>query len=139
MLRHRYPISPFIHLISIGLWIALLILLASVLMGLLCRRRMRMFRRYGYYGHQAHGHGHCRCHGQERGHGHGHGHCRCHGQERGHSHDYDYGHYNPPSHIDALEILRQRYARGEIDDATFEHMRERLGPSPAFERPPEGE
>ncbi len=27
----------------------------------------------------------------------------------------------------AMEILRQRYARGEIDTATFEQMRERLG------------
>ncbi|HEU0025775.1 MAG TPA: SHOCT domain-containing protein [Ktedonobacterales bacterium] len=26
----------------------------------------------------------------------------------------------------AMEILRQRYARGEIDDATFAQMRERL-------------
>ncbi len=26
----------------------------------------------------------------------------------------------------ALEILQQRYARGEIDDATYEQMRERL-------------
>jgi putative membrane protein len=34
----------------------------------------------------------------------------------------------------AMEILRQRYARGEIDTATFESMRERLensgGPGP---------
>lgn len=38
---------------------------------------------------------------------------------------------NSPPHIEsrfsALEILRQRYARGEIDDATFMRMRERLG------------
>jgi putative membrane protein len=34
----------------------------------------------------------------------------------------------------ALEILRQRYARGEIDTATFEQMRERLQ---ATERVPE--
>lgn len=26
----------------------------------------------------------------------------------------------------AMEILRQRYARGEIDEATFERMRQRL-------------
>lgn len=29
----------------------------------------------------------------------------------------------------AAEILNQRYARGEIDATTFEHMRERLGVS----------
>jgi len=29
----------------------------------------------------------------------------------------------------ATEILRQRYARGEIDTATYEQMRERLGGS----------
>ena len=32
----------------------------------------------------------------------------------------------PPSGPSAEEILRQRYARGEIDTATFEQMRERL-------------
>lgn len=32
----------------------------------------------------------------------------------------------PPSQPSAMEILRQRYARGEIDVATFENMRERL-------------
>ncbi|HEY6284667.1 MAG TPA: SHOCT domain-containing protein [Ktedonobacteraceae bacterium] len=32
----------------------------------------------------------------------------------------------PPSQLSAMELLRQRYARGEIDTATFENMRERL-------------
>src|SRR5947209_18247650 len=31
-----------------------------------------------------------------------------------------------PSELSAMEILRQCYARGEIDAATFENMRERL-------------
>ena len=33
----------------------------------------------------------------------------------------------PPVQLSALEILRQRYARGEIDAVTYEQMRERLG------------
>jgi uncharacterized membrane protein len=32
----------------------------------------------------------------------------------------------PPSQPSAMEILRLRYARGEIDATTFENMRERL-------------
>ncbi|HEU5376279.1 MAG TPA: SHOCT domain-containing protein [Ktedonobacteraceae bacterium] len=32
----------------------------------------------------------------------------------------------PPQNLSALETLRQRYARGEIDAVTFEQMRERL-------------
>jgi len=32
----------------------------------------------------------------------------------------------PPVHPSAMEILRQRYARGEIDALTFNQMRERL-------------
>jgi uncharacterized membrane protein len=35
----------------------------------------------------------------------------------------------------ALEILRQRYAAGEIDAATFEHMRERLEASYSHDEP----
>jgi uncharacterized membrane protein len=31
-----------------------------------------------------------------------------------------------PTQLSAMEILRQRYARGEIDAATFDQMRERL-------------
>jgi len=37
----------------------------------------------------------------------------------------------PTSGPSALEILNQRYARGEIDTATYEQMRERLEASSA--------
>jgi putative membrane protein len=36
----------------------------------------------------------------------------------------------------AMEILRQRYARGEIDHTTFEQMRERLEASGARDHQP---
>ena len=41
-----------------------------------------------------------------------------------------------PTEHQALEILRQRYARGEIDAATFDQMRERLEASYRPKEPP---
>lgn len=44
-------------------------------------------------------------------------------------------HFEPQPQPSAMEILRQRYARGEIDATTFDQMRERLE---ASERPHQG-
>jgi putative membrane protein len=41
----------------------------------------------------------------------------------------------PSPEISAREILEQRYARGEIDSATFQQMREQLGGTPPIQRP----
>ena len=43
-------------------------------------------------------------------------------------------HQYQPQQLSAIEILRQRYARGEIDAVTFDQMRERIE---AAERPAE--
>jgi uncharacterized membrane protein len=46
----------------------------------------------------------------------------------------------PPTHtlsgtsLTGMEILNQRYARGEIDAATFEQMRERLAPASTIQQ-----
>lgn len=42
----------------------------------------------------------------------------------------------PINQLSAMEILRQRYARGEIDAATFDQMRERLEGSQGQSQPP---
>lgn len=44
-----------------------------------------------------------------------------------------YQRYQQPQQISALHILQQRYARGEIDAATFDQMRERLEASEPHE------
>ena len=46
---------------------------------------------------------------------------------------YHYG--VPPTPPSALEILRQRYARGEIDAVTFDQMRERIQASEGQRQP----
>jgi uncharacterized membrane protein len=43
-----------------------------------------------------------------------------------HAYRYAYHYGTPTAQPSALDILRQRYARGEIDAVTFEQMRERL-------------
>jgi putative membrane protein len=43
-----------------------------------------------------------------------------------HAYRYAYQYGTPSAQSSALDILRQRYARGEIDAVTFDQMRERL-------------
>ena len=43
-----------------------------------------------------------------------------------HAYRYAYQYGTPSAQPSALDILRQRYARGEIDAVTFDQMRERL-------------
>ena len=43
-----------------------------------------------------------------------------------HAYRYAYQYGTPTAQPSALDILRQRYARGEIDAVTFDQMRERL-------------
>ena len=43
-----------------------------------------------------------------------------------HAYSYAYQYGTPSAQPSALDILRQRYARGEIDAVTFDQMRERL-------------
>ena len=44
----------------------------------------------------------------------------------------------PTSDLSAMEVLRQRYARGEIGATTFEQMRERLEASTTRDATPAG-
>lgn len=117
--RYHDPIWPLIHLIGIASWIAFFMLLICVLMSWLCRKR----------GHMSCCHS--RCYSRQS-------HSRC-CSRQSQSQCCSNSHPTPPpSHLDALEILRQRYASGEIDDTTFQHMRERLGASCGVEQSPEG-
>ena len=43
-----------------------------------------------------------------------------------HAYRYAYQYGTPSAQSSALDILSQRYARGEIDAVTFDQMRERL-------------
>lgn len=50
----------------------------------------------------------------------------------------DAGRFAPPAGPSAAEILRQRYARGEIDASTFAEMRANLEASGAEAHPSDG-